>query len=50
MNDKRTVGRRSCLDHIDPFPKRHKLVHNGGFAKFEALYCSINMVNSTGIS
>ena len=35
---------------IDPFPKRHKLVHNGGFPKFEALYCRINMVNSIEIS
>ena len=35
---------------IDPFPKRHRLVHNGGFPKFEALYCRINMVNSTEIS
>ena len=23
---------------IDPFTKRHKLVHNGGFPKLEALY------------
>ena len=35
---------------IDPFPKRHKLIHNGGFPKFEALYCSLNMVNSTETS
>ena len=33
-----------CL-FIDPFPKCRKLVHNGGFPKFEALYCSLNMVN-----
>ena len=35
---------------IDPFPKRHRLVHNGGFLKFQALYCSQNMTNSTEIS
>ena len=35
---------------IDPFPKRHRVVHNGGFPKFEALYCSLNMVSSTKIS
>ena len=29
---------------IDPFTKRHKLVHNGGFPKFEVLYCSQNTV------
>ena len=33
-----------CIS-IDPFPKRHRLVHNGGFPKLEALYCSLNMVN-----
>ena len=36
--------------NIDPFPKRHRLVHNGGFTKFEALCCSLNMVNATEIS
>ena len=35
---------------IGPFPKRHRLVHNGGFPKFEALYCSPNMVGSTEIT
>ena len=25
---------------IDPFTKRHKLVHYGRFPKIEALYCS----------
>ena len=35
---------------IDPFSKNHKLVHNGGFPNFEALYCSLNIVNSTEIS
>ena len=34
----------------DPFPKRHRLVHNGGFTKFEALYGSLNMVNSAEVS
>ena len=38
------------LGTIDPFPKRHKLVHNGGFPTFEALYSRINMVNWTEIS
>ena len=31
---------------IDPFTERHKLVHNGGFSKSEALYCSQNAVKS----
>ena len=35
---------------IDPFLNCHRLVHNGGFPKIEALYCSLNMVNSTQIS
>ena len=35
---------------IDSFPKRHRLAHNGGFLKFAALYCSLNMVSSTEIS
>ena len=35
------------LKTIDPFPKRHRLVHNGGFPTFEALYCGINLVNSS---
>ena len=35
---------------IDPFTKRHRLVHNGGSPKLEALYGSLNMVNSTEIS
>ena len=35
---------------IDPFPKRHRLVHNGGFPKFETLYCSLSMVNSIEFS
>ena len=30
---------------IDPFLKRHRLVHNGEFPKFEALYFNLNMVN-----
>ena len=30
---------------IDQFSKRHGLVHNGGFPKFEAPYCSLNMVS-----
>ena len=35
---------------IDPFPKRHRLVHNGRFPKFKALYFGQNMINSTEIS
>ena len=35
---------------IDPFPKRHRMVYNGGFPKFKGLYFSLNMVNSTEIS
>ena len=35
---------------IDPFTKRHRLVHNGGFPKSEALYCSPNMISSTEVS
>ena len=34
---------------IDSFMKRHKLVHNGGFLKFEVLYCSQNTVKSIKI-
>ena len=37
-------------DHVDPYPKLHGLVHNGGFPKFEALYCSLNMLSSIEIS
>ena len=32
---------------IDPFPKRHKLVHNARFSNFEALYYSLNVISST---
>ena len=39
----------SELFTIDPFLKRHRLVHNGGFPNLEAMYCSLNMVNSTEI-
>ena len=35
---------------IDPFHQRHKLVHNGGFSKFEALCCILNVVNLNEIS
>ena len=35
---------------IDLFPKGHRLVHNGGFPQFEALYCGLNMVSLTEIS
>ena len=35
--------------HIDPFTKRYKLVHNGGFTKIEVLYCSQNNVKSVKI-
>ena len=43
-----SFGPRSQLEiaTIDPFPKRHRLVHNGGFPNSEALYCSLIMVSS----
>ena len=31
---------------LDPFPKRHRLVHNGRFPNFEALYHSLNVISS----
>ena len=34
---------------IDVFSKRHRLVHNSGFPKFEALYCGLDIVISTEI-
>ena len=34
---------------IDPFTKRHELVHNGRFPKSEVLYCSQNTVKSIKI-
>ena len=34
---------------INPFSKRHRLVHNGKFPNFEALYCSLDVLNSTEI-
>ena len=37
------------LKSIYSFTKRHKLVHNGGFLKFEVLYCSQNTVKSIKI-
>ena len=42
--------RRYYYRCMDPFMKRHRLVHNGGSPKFEALNGSLNMVNSTRIS
>ena len=36
--------------YIDPFPTRHRLVHNGRFANFEALYHSLNVISSIEIS
>ena len=36
--------------HYGPFSKRHRLIHNGGLPKFEALYGSLNVVNSAEIS
>ena len=35
---------------IDLSTKRHRLVHNGESPKLEAVYGSLNMVNSTEIS
>ena len=37
-------------EHMDPFLKRHRLVHHGRFPKSEARYCGLNMVSSTEIS
>ena len=34
---------------VDPFMEHHKLVHNGGFPKFEVLYFSQNTVKSIKI-
>ena len=36
----------STQNSMDPFMKRHRLVHNGGFTKFEAVHWNLNMVNS----
>ena len=47
---RRILNHTMKISPIDPFPIRHRLVHNGGFPKFEALYCSLNMVKSTEIS
>ena len=50
---RRRIGRylsNQNFKNIDVFPKRHRLVHNGGFPTFEALYCSLNMVSSTKVS
>ena len=41
------TGRMALLDL---FPKRHRLVHNGGLPNLEALYCSLNMASSTKTS
>ena len=34
--------------HMDPFPKRHRLVHNGGFPKLKASYCSLALNRPEG--
>ena len=36
--------------NINQFTKRHRLVHDGGFPKFEAVYCSPSVGSSTEIS
>ena len=42
---------KNILLHMyGPFYETSQLVHNGGSPKFEALYGSLNMGNSTGIS
>ena len=38
------IGNTNHLNIIDPFTKRHKLVHNGRFPKFEVLCCGQNGV------
>ena len=40
---------RKVATSIDPFPKRHRLVHNGRFLKFVAKYCSFNIMSSIEI-
>ena len=40
------MGFANSMQSIDPLPKRHRLVHSGGFPKFEALCYSLYMVNS----
>ena len=42
-------GHVKSLHSIDPFSKRHRLVH-WQISKFEALYCGLNVVSSTEIS
>ena len=39
--DQQSADVNKILRIIDPFLKRHKLVQNGGFPKFEALYRSL---------
>ena len=50
MSEFRTWIVLNIVHAIDPFPKRHKLVHNDEFSKFKALYCSLNVVNSAETS
>ena len=45
-----SLGENYAIYLIEPFLKGHKLVHNGGFPKFKALYYSLDMVNSTEAS
>ena len=40
-SDQQSADVNKILRIIDPFLKRHKLVQNGGFPKFEALYRSL---------
>ena len=35
---------------IEPFTKRHKLVHNSGLPEFEVLYCNQNIVKPSRFS
>ena len=47
---KNKINNRNCqAERIDPFMTHHKLVNNGGFPKFEILYCSQNTVKSIKI-
>ena len=38
------MGDSADSKSIYTLTKGHKLVHNGGFPKFEELYCSLNIV------
>ena len=39
----------TAIYFLCPFTKRHKLIHNGRFLKFEVVYCSQHTVKSIKI-